>query len=62
MDEDAWTAGKIPDKYEVTRLLKEELLQARREFGKRSAAELEAQIWHIVNAIYALERRIVDQR
>jgi hypothetical protein len=57
-----WTAAKIPDKYEVTRLLKEELLQARREFGKGSAAELEAQIWHIVNAIYALEQRLVDRR
>jgi hypothetical protein len=62
MSDDSWSSVEIPDKYEVTKHLKEELLRARKEFGKASPAEMQAQIWYIVNAIYALEQRIVDPR
>jgi hypothetical protein len=61
-DEGAWSKSPIPDEYAITQRLKAGVIQAMEVNGKGSIGEVRDQIFHLVTAVYALEKLIVDDR
>ena len=61
MNTDNWRHGELSEGMTITKELREQVLELRSQHGpnRGSGAELQDQAWHILNAIYKLEGRLV---